>query len=124
MLKDRECIDSYKLLLTHLLNRVNSITGKRYGDDPTILAWETGNELQHNLKGNIPPPGEWTVEVAQHLKSLAPRTLVMDGSFAKADSVDRSYAPEVLKSKSVDAISYHYYGGEFGKQVSYTTVKT
>ena len=100
------------MLLNYLLNRVNSVTGKRYGADPTILAWETGNELQYSLRGNKPPPGDWTVEIARHLKSLAPRTLVLDGSFAKADSVEKSFAPEALKAKEVDAISYHYYGGE------------
>ena len=50
--------------------------------------------------------------MARHIKSLAPRTLVMDGSFAKADTVDSSYAPEVLKCKEVDLLSYHYYGSK------------
>ena len=36
----------------------------------------------------------------------------MDGSFAKADTVDASYAPEVLKCKEVDLLSYHYYGSK------------
>ena len=56
--------DSTKLIFTFLLNRVNTITGRRYGDDPSILAWETGNELQHNFKGNLPAPGDWTGESA------------------------------------------------------------
>lgn len=52
------------------------------------------------------------VEIARHIKSLAPRTLVMDGSFAKADSVDSCYPSEVLKCKEVDLLSYHYYGSK------------
>ena len=56
--------DRTKLIFTFLLNRVNTITGRRYGDDPSILAWETGNELQHNFKGNLPAPGDWTGESA------------------------------------------------------------
>ena len=49
---------STKLIYTYFLNRINTVTGKRYGDDPTILAWETGNELQY--KGRHPAPGSWT----------------------------------------------------------------
>ena len=37
--------------MSYLLNRRNTITGVRYGDDPTVLAWETGNEMQHNFIG-------------------------------------------------------------------------
>lgn len=89
-----------------LLNRVNSINGCRYGDDPTILAWETGNEMNH--RGMRPAPASWTLIVAKHLKSRAPRTLVMDGSFARNDDVDACYPKEVLASDDVDIVSYHY----------------
>lgn len=40
-----------KKIFTFLLNRTNTVNGKRYGDDPTVLAWETGNEMQHNYRG-------------------------------------------------------------------------
>ena len=39
---DHEMIESFKLVIDKLVNRVNSINCRRYGDDPTILAWETG----------------------------------------------------------------------------------
>lgn len=53
-----------------------------------------------------------SVEMAKHIKSLAPRTLVIDGSFAKADSVEASYAEEAFKSEYIDILSYHFYYGE------------
>lgn len=105
---DHTMIESFKLILDFLLNRVNSINGCRYGDDPTILAWETGNEMNH--RGMRPAPASWTLIVAKHLKSRAPRTLVMDGSFARNDDVDACYPKEVLASDDVDIVSYHYYG--------------
>lgn len=97
---------SFKLIMDFLLNRTNSINGCRYGDDPTILAWETGNEMNH--RGMRPAPASWTLIVAKHLKSRAPRTLVMDGSFARNDDVDACYPKEVLASDDVDIVSYHY----------------
>lgn len=101
-------LDSFKLIIDFLVNRINSINGRRYGDDPTILAWETGNEVNH--LGMRPAPASWTLIVARHLKSRAPKTLVMDGSFARNDDPERCYQKEVLESEDVDIVSYHYYG--------------
>lgn len=106
---------SFKLIIDFLTNRVNSINGRRYGDDPTILAWETGNEMNH--LGMRPAPASWTLTVAKHLKSRAPRTLVMDGSFARNDDPERCYPNEVLDSPDVDIVSYHYYGDGDARRV-------
>ncbi|BGP53888.1 hypothetical protein JCM8202_006081 [Rhodotorula sphaerocarpa] len=105
---DHTMIESFKLILDFLLNRTNTCNGRRYGDDPTILAWETGNEM--NWRGMRPAPPSWTLIVAKHLKSRAPRTLVMDGSFARNDDPEACYPKEVLDSEDVDIVSYHYYG--------------
>ena len=47
----------------------------RWGADPTIPFWETGNELWD-------APRAWTVQIAAHLRSLAPNALIGDGSGA------------------------------------------
>ncbi|SGZ22361.1 BQ5605_C022g09479 [Microbotryum silenes-dioicae] len=131
---DHEMIES-QLIIDKLLNRVNHINGIRIGDDATILAFETGNEM--NCNGMRPAPASWTLRIAKHLKSRAPQILVMDGSFARTESITGSYPIEVLQSKSVlsryytydsegairltrprcrfrhsdvDILSYHYYG--------------
>ncbi|KZT59383.1 glycoside hydrolase family 5 protein [Calocera cornea HHB12733] len=107
--ESRRMIDVFKLLITDLLDRTNTLTGVRYGDDPTVLAWETGNEM--NGGAGAPPPGAWTVEIARHIKALAPHTLVMDGSYARTDSQKACFAPEVLRADSpISILSYHYYG--------------
>jgi endo-1,4-beta-mannosidase len=113
---DRAVIDSFKQLITVYLNRVNTINGRRYGSDPTVLAWETGNEMNFEGLGKTPAPGAWTVEIAEHIKSLAPDTLVMDGSYARNDSSDckSCYAPEVLASPAVELLTYHFYNDEEG----------
>jgi hypothetical protein len=51
------------------------------GEDPTILAFETGNELGGSTGTANPPPVEWTIAVSLYLKKLAPNTLVIDGSY-------------------------------------------
>jgi hypothetical protein len=42
---DREMITGYKQIITYFLNRINTYNGIRIGDDQTILAFETGNEM-------------------------------------------------------------------------------
>ncbi|KAL8293149.1 hypothetical protein RQP46_000843 [Phenoliferia psychrophenolica] len=109
---DHEMIESFKLIIDKLVNRVNSINGRKYGEDPTILAWETGNEMNRNGYGAA--PAEWTLKIAKHLKSRA-RQLVMDGSFARTDNRESCFPKAVLESPDVDIISYHYGGGDIGR---------
>lgn len=106
---DKNMINAFKQLITFFLNRINTVNGFRYGDDNTVLAFETGNELNwggsHHHSG---PPGNWTVEIARHLKLLAPKILVMDGSYSR-DPVT-AWQTEALESTHVELFSYHFYG--------------
>ncbi|KAK4053059.1 hypothetical protein OIV83_001794 [Microbotryomycetes sp. JL201] len=105
---DGEMIEAFKLIIDFLANRVNTITGVKYSDDPAILAWETGNEM--NYRSMRPAPASWTLTIAKHLRSRMPNHLVMDGSFARTDDIKSCYPKEVLDSPDVDIVSYHYYG--------------
>lgn len=51
------------------------------GEEPTVLAFETGNELGGFQMNASPPPVEWTKAIADYLKLLAPNTLVISGSY-------------------------------------------
>jgi mannan endo-1,4-beta-mannosidase len=55
-----------------VLTHVNTITGVPYKDDPTILGWETGNEIS--------PPSTWTDTISTYIKSIDPNHLVIDGT--------------------------------------------
>lgn len=96
-----------KLIIDKLANRKNTVNGKVYRDDTTIMAWETGNEL--NFRGE-PAPAQWTILIAKHLKSRCPNHLVMDGSFSRNPSTQLSFRDQVLTCPDVDLFSYHYYG--------------
>lgn len=68
-----QVINDFKQYIHMFLNRVNSYTGIAYKDDPTILAWETGNELLS--------PSNWTQNIASDLKSIDHHHLVVDGNY-------------------------------------------
>ncbi|KAI9364498.1 glycoside hydrolase superfamily [Zopfochytrium polystomum] len=40
------CINNFSAVVAALVSRRNTVSGLRYSEDPAILAWETGNELE------------------------------------------------------------------------------
>lgn len=109
--KDAFCTDpqiraDFKATITYVLNRRNTITGIAYKDDPTIMAWETGNEMTC--------PGEWAVDIAEHIKATAPRQLVLDGYHAVGNPGDEPVYVQQhsIDSDAIDLISTHHYEGD------------
>lgn len=92
---DNTVIGDFEQYISALLNHVNQYTGIAYKDDPTIMAWETGNELS--------PPVSWTQTIADFIKSNDRYHLVLDGRYG----ID----PDALSLASVDLYSNHYYPG-------------
>lgn len=88
-----QVIGDFETYIRTLLNHVNSYTGVAYKDDPTIMAWETGNELS--------PPTGWTQTISTYIKSIDSNHLVMDGR----SGVD----PNAASLSNVDIVSDHYY---------------
>ncbi|KAI9310015.1 hypothetical protein DFJ73DRAFT_788371 [Zopfochytrium polystomum] len=64
-------------LVTAVVNRTNNAVSlpRRYCEDPAILAWETGNELQTLAGGRV--PANWMLAVARTVKDVL-RTVPVD----------------------------------------------
>ena len=72
----------FKALISKLLTRVNTVNGRMYKDDPSILAWQLGNELCLNKDGGRDPiPVSWSIEMSDYIKSIDKNHLIMDGSW-------------------------------------------
>ncbi|KAF8588241.1 glycoside hydrolase family 5 protein [Ramaria rubella] len=96
-------VDSFKRYISQHLNHVNQFTGVALKDDPTILAWETGNELSAERFGDGPAPPAWTKEIATFIKNLAPKHLVVDGTYGLWPGTGQ------LSNTVVDIFSDHFY---------------
>ncbi|KAK9773514.1 hypothetical protein AB5N19_05282 [Seiridium cardinale] len=89
--------DYIQTIITHR-NQYNNLT---YADDPTIFAYETGNELQGPASGDQDCPAEWVQDIASFIKSLAPDKLVVDGTMG----VNKTH----FDVREVDIFSNHFY---------------
>jgi len=90
---NHQVISDFETYIRTLLNRVNTYTGVAYKNDPTIMAWETGNELD--------PPTSWTQTISTYIKSIDHNHLVLDGR--------RGIDPNAASLTNVDIVSDHYY---------------
>ena len=94
----------FKNMLAQLLGRTNSLNGVRYCDDPTIFAWQTGNEL---VIGDDPVRRRWLHDIAAYIKTLAPKQLLIDGRNKPNDVYNRY--DEFLGDPNIGGVSYHTY---------------
>ncbi|GAA5975665.1 hypothetical protein JCM10908_005235 [Rhodotorula pacifica] len=77
---NRNVQNSYLSYVGVLLSRVNPYNGVAYKDDPTILAWETGNELGGYIEAEMWPPGAWTKNVVNYINGVDKNHLIIDGT--------------------------------------------
>src|SRR5674476_1302424 len=129
----------YKDWATHLLNRVNTVTGVKYKDDPTIMAWELANEPRCGASGLFPrDPGcnsdmltAWVDEMSTYIKSIDDNHLVGTGDEGFlcdqpaghwtrncADGVD---AARFAALPTIDYLSYHLYPDHWGTDAAWGT---
>ncbi|HTK08026.1 MAG TPA: cellulase family glycosylhydrolase [Ktedonobacteraceae bacterium] len=94
-----QVIGDFEDYIRTFLNHVNQYTGLAYKDDPTILAWETGNELS--------APANWVGQISTFIKKNDPCHLVMDGNYEQANEVT-NFASD-LSLPAVDIYTGHYY---------------
>jgi mannan endo-1,4-beta-mannosidase len=68
---------AFRRHITTMVQRVNSLTGIAYRDDPVIMAWELANEPRG--MGNAEAFNAWIDETAAFIKSIDPNHLVTTG---------------------------------------------
>ena len=88
-------IAAFEQYISHLLNHVNAYTGLPYKDDPTIMSWELGNELNGM-------PESWITTIAAFIHRIAPHQLVSAGQQFNVSAA-------AAASPAIDMVDVHYY---------------
>ncbi|MBK5292303.1 MAG: cellulase family glycosylhydrolase [Acidobacteriia bacterium] len=112
-----------------ILERRNTVTGNLYKDEPTILAWELGNELRNPTPGASSALVAWMEEMARFIKSVDSNHLVADGGEGFDDDpglyagLSNRYAVSggegcsyhrMVEIPAIDMASYHLYAATWG----------
>ena len=100
-----ECIEAYFHHVRFMLGRTNEVTGVKYVDDPTIMAWQIANEPRALSAEHIPAFEKWMKEACALFKSLDANHLLSTGSEGEHGSEGRMDLYERLHA---DSSSYSY----------------
>ena len=99
----------YRAHLARLLGRVNSVTGVRYIDDPTIFAWELMNESEVATAAGATARRSWIDEMASFIKARDPNHLVTPGVMGYTSRAERAEWLAVCELPTVDYCDSHLY---------------
>ncbi|MFG2044156.1 cellulase family glycosylhydrolase [Dactylosporangium sp. NPDC048998] len=129
----------FKDWIGHVLNRTNSLTGVKYKDDPTVMAWELANEPRCGGSGALPRSGctertllGWADDVSRYIHGVDRHHLVGvgdegflcsdrtsgDWTVNCADGVDSA---ALAALPGVDLMSFHLYPDGWGKDAAWGT---
>ncbi|HMN46620.1 MAG TPA: cellulase family glycosylhydrolase [Povalibacter sp.] len=100
--------DAIKVLIT----RRNTVTGRLYSEDPTIMSWQLANEPRPGSDAsgaaNAQVFSRWIDETAAYIESLAPQQLVSTGNEGWMGAAgDKALYVESHKSAHIDYLTYH-----------------
>lgn len=98
-----------------MLNRINTINGKAYKNDPTIMTWEIGNEPRAFSNENKPLLLQFVNETSALIKSIAPNQLVTTGTEGKwGCEGDIDLFKAIHSSGNVDYLTMHIWPFNWG----------
>ncbi len=100
--------ESYKSYIKSILSRKNTVNGRIYRDDPTIMAWDVANEpyLDNISETDLTA---WLAGITAYIKSVDPNHLItfgIDNSSSKYDADGPYYS--AFNVPNLDFFSIHY----------------
>ena len=111
--------DAFRKVVRQLVTRKNSLNGRNYNTDPTIMSWQLANEPRPGSDANAKPHFEvfvkWVDETAGFIKKLAPKQLVSTGNegwmgtAGSKELFEKSHA-----SRNVDYLTFHMWAPNWG----------
>lgn len=110
---------AYRKAIAHLVDRVNTVTGKPYRDDPALMAWQLANEPRPgNSKAGAKDKAsyvKWIADTAHYIRSLDGKHMVSSGSEGLAGSVqDGQLYLDAHRTPDIAYLTYHLWPANWG----------
>ena len=115
--KTPAAVELYRGYVSSLIHRRNTVNGRIYRDDPTIMTWELANEPRPaaDHPADIPVFCDWVDATAKFIHAQDPNHLVCTGSEGLRGCLDQ---PEVFiaahKSPAIDYVTVHMWLKNWG----------
>lgn len=109
----------YREVIKRIVTRKNTINGKLYSEDTTVMSWQLANEPRpgNDEEGdaNFEVFKTWIHETAKYIKELAPQQLVSTGNEGAMGTVRNiDLFIESHKSPYVDYLTFHMWLKNWG----------
>ncbi|MFV0387706.1 MAG: beta-mannosidase [Pyrinomonadaceae bacterium] len=108
------CKEDYQTQLNVIMNRVNSVNGKAYTDDATIMAWELANEPRPMRSASNEAYKKWIAETAAHIKSKDSKHLVTIGHEGYIGTESAEIFKEIHADQNIDYLTIHIWAKNWG----------
>jgi mannan endo-1,4-beta-mannosidase len=111
--KTPAAIELYREFTTRLIHRRNTINGRIYRDDPTIMTWELANEPRpcadnSTAEKDVPIFCNWVDATAKFIHAQDPNHLVCTGSEGVWGSLQKSeYFIAAHQTAAIDYVTVH-----------------
>lgn len=109
-----KCREQYESQVRLLVERTNTITKKRYRDDPAIMAWEIANEPRPMRPSAIEEYKNFISHTAAFIKSLDKNHLVTIGSEGEMGSETMDVFEAIHADKNIDYATIHIWPKNWG----------
>jgi len=110
--RDAKAQQTFREAVRRLVTRKNSVNGRAYNADPTIMSWQLANEPRPGSDANARPHFEvftkWVDETSGFIRKLAPKQLVSTGNegwmgtAGSKELFEKSHA-----TRNVDYLTFH-----------------
>lgn len=109
-----ECVSDYVKQVDKVITRVNSVNGKKYREDNTIMTWELANEPRPMRRAADRAFVKWVLEMSAHIKSLDKNHLVTAGCEGQAGTESMELFEEISITPNIDYLTIHLWPKNWG----------
>ncbi|MCG8441874.1 MAG: cellulase family glycosylhydrolase [Caulobacterales bacterium] len=117
---DEEANALFRDYIAAVIGRANTVTGRPYAEDPTIMAWQLANEPRPGYKAeprlaDLDGFYAWIDETAAFIKSLAPNHLVSSGNEGLIGCADHDPCfAQAHDTPHIDYLTFHLWPLNWG----------
>ncbi|MEZ5346571.1 MAG: beta-mannosidase [Pyrinomonadaceae bacterium] len=108
------CKNAYKSQVKLIMMRKNSVNGRAYIDDPTVMAWELANEPRPMRPAANDSYKQWISDTAAFIKSMDKKHLVTIGHEGSIGSESIGIFKEIHADANVDYLTIHIWPRNWG----------